>query len=95
LSAKLGRLRLRGYAREVGMTSTATIEYSHAEREDDEDDGWRGPSSGREFPCVIATCDRGGHSVEIWGHGINSVKRALATLSRECSCGAHWHEAGE
>jgi hypothetical protein len=47
------------------------------------------------IPCVYAAClagDGPGDSVgPIWGDGEDSIKRALATLTAECSCGARWH----
>ncbi len=49
---------------------------------------------GYEGDCVIAVCEEGeGRTEPVWGHGDRSVKRALATLSKVCSCGARWHEA--
>lgn len=64
------------------MKSLAEIAYTSAENED-----------GRERECLFATCleseDRVG---PVWGQSEASVKRALAQLTEECSCGAQWHE---
>ena len=58
-----------------------TIEYASEENDD-----------GIEVDCVYVTCTRSGDEVgPIWGHSEASVKRALATLSEECSCGAGFH----
>jgi hypothetical protein len=44
-------------------------------------------------PCVYAECAETGYVAgPVWGHGEASVKRVLATLTAECSCGAGWHE---
>ena len=46
--------------------------------------------------CVIAECTSSGDKTEpVWGHGPNSVKRALVMLSQNCSCGSRWHEAAD
>jgi hypothetical protein len=67
------------------MTEFAEIE--HTVEEDDE---------GRERACVYATCDASGDEVgPIWGDSEASVKRALATLTEECSCGADYHAVDE
>jgi hypothetical protein len=67
------------------MTNTASIEFT----DEDNDDGY-----GQD--CVYATCNESGDVVgPIWGHGDNSVKRALATLTEECSCGADFHLSEE
>jgi hypothetical protein len=43
--------------------------------------------SGREQPCIYATCNTTDHRVgPIWGQHEGSIRRALATLSKECSC---------
>jgi hypothetical protein len=48
--------------------------------------------TGREQECVTARCLETGQVTEaIWGTGINSVRRALATLTEECGCGARFH----
>ena len=42
--------------------------------------------------CVYAECLMSGDRVgPVWGHGDASVRRALATLTEECSCGATFH----
>jgi hypothetical protein len=47
---------------------------------------------GRLADCVYARCDESGDTAgPVWGHGERSVKRALATLSEECSCEARYH----
>lgn len=62
-------------------TAYADVEYGEQENED-----------GIDVPCVYVTCQRSGETVgPIWGDGDASVKRALATLSGECSCGAPFH----
>lgn len=62
---------------------TATAEIDITEEEND---------SGVVIPCVYATCNDSGDSIgPIWGDGEASVKRALATLTEECSCGATFH----
>ena len=49
--------------------------------------------AGYDTACVYATCLTSGDSVgPIWGDGPASVKRALATLTEECSCDATFHE---
>jgi len=61
--------------------SPATVEYT----EEDNDRG---------FPqdCVYVECSNSGYRVgPIWGHGEASVRRALAQLTEECSCGAAFH----
>lgn len=65
---------------------TATIEYTVRDSE----------QTGVPVPCVFATCMGSNDSVgPIWGHGDNSVKRALSELTGSCGCGATWHEAGD
>lgn len=67
------------------MTAHATIEMTTETNED-----------GREMPCVYATCSSSDETVgPVWGHGDASVKRALAMLSAECSCGTRWHSEDE
>ena len=47
---------------------------------------------GNPQTCVYAECCTSGDSVgPIWGDGEASVKRALAELTAECSCGAGYH----
>lgn len=42
--------------------------------------------------CVFAECLDSGHvSGPVWGHGEASVKRVLALLTEEDSCGASFH----
>jgi len=62
-------------------TSTATIDFDIREND-----------SGVDVDCVFARC----HTSEcvvgpIWGHGQASIRRALATLTDECDCGADFH----
>ncbi len=65
----------------MSWKSLATIDYTTEENED-----------GREMDCVFATCEESDETVgPIWGHGEASVKRALATLTEECGCGAKFH----
>ena len=46
--------------------------------------------------CLYATCEDGGTQVgPVYGHGENSVKRALAQLTEECDCGATFHADAE
>lgn len=47
-------------------------------------------------PCVYATCLFLGTRVgPIWSHSDQAVKRALASLTRECECPAKFHRAME
>ena len=65
------------------MAEYADIEFTDAEDE-----------HGIERDCVIATCHASGESTEpVWGHSGRSVRRALAELSENCSCGARFHKA--
>jgi hypothetical protein len=42
--------------------------------------------------CVRAVCQESGHKTDpVWGSNTSSIRRALATLTEECSCGATWH----
>jgi hypothetical protein len=42
--------------------------------------------------CIYATCTRVGDKAgPVWGVQTPSVKKALATLTDECACGARWH----
>ena len=64
--------------------SRALAEIEESEEENDE---------GRMQPCIYATCEESGDTVgPIWGTAENSVLRALATLTEECSCGASFHD---
>lgn len=46
--------------------------------------------------CVYAECLESGIRVgPIWGRGEASVKRALATLTEQCTCGARFHYEGD
>ena len=46
--------------------------------------------------CTYATCSISGDEVgPIRGTSEASVKRALATLTEECSCGARFHLEGQ
>jgi hypothetical protein len=48
---------------------------------------------GFDQECVYAVCSVSGDEVgPVWGTGEASRKRALATLTEECSCGAKFHE---
>lgn len=63
----------------------AEIEYTTEENDE-----------GFECDCVYASCYVSGERAgPIWGHGEASVKRALATLTEECSCSAKFHTADE
>lgn len=47
---------------------------------------------GSEVPTVTARCcDSGDESEEIFGDHERSIRRALASLSAACSCGARFH----
>jgi hypothetical protein len=47
-------------------------------------------------PCVYATCQFTGKRVgPIWTHSMAAVKRAMATLTRQCPCPARRHQARE
>lgn len=57
---------------------------------------------GFEQDCVIVTCQESGDSTPevvdgdeepVWGHSPKSVRRALALLSENCSCGSRYHKA--
>lgn len=62
--------------------SYADIEYGTEENE-----------MGYETPCVYARCHESEYCCgPIWGDGPESVKRALATLTEECECGATFHK---
>ena len=62
-------------------TQTASIEETSEEND-----------NGIEVDCIYATCDKSLDQVgPIWGTGEASIKRALATLTEECSCGAKFH----
>ena len=51
---------------------------------------------GRLRPCVYVQCVQSRHWVgPIWGDEERSVKRALATLGEQCSCGGGWHNEVE
>lgn len=39
---------------------------------------------GIEIDCVLVTCSRCGHQVQILGTSNNSIKRACATLNEQC-----------
>ena len=65
--------------------STAIIDYATVENDD-----------GIEVDCVIATCNESGVGTEpVWGQHDASIKRALATLTSQCSCGAQFHREGQ
>ena len=65
--------------------SKASINYTEEENEED-----------RIQDCIYATCEVSGDAVgPVWGHSEASVKRALATLTEECSCGAGFHHSAE
>lgn len=67
------------------MRAIADIEHS----EEENDNGFL-------TPCVYAICTVSDDKVgPIWGDSEASVKRALATLSEECSCGAGFHAQEE
>jgi len=43
---------------------------------------------------VVAFCREGQYESEpVWGHGVRSVRRALAQLRDVCPCGARYHAA--
>lgn len=63
------------------MRAIADIEHGEEENDD-----------GRLQVCVYAVCTVSDDKVgPIWGDSDASIKRALATLSEECSCGAGFH----
>ena len=65
------------------MASEAEIEFTKREH----------PDSGRMQDCVIATCTASEESTDpVWGHGVASVRRALAML-KDCDCGERYHKA--
>ena len=51
----------------------AYVSYETKENED-----------GIEVDCVLITCSRCGHQVQIWGDNAKSIKRACATLNEQC-----------
>lgn len=62
---------------------SATIHFRHAKNE-----------NGHRQICVYAECDLAGAVVgPIWGHSEQTVKKAVATLTRECDCPAKFHRA--
>ncbi len=62
--------------------ATATIEFTREHHDD----------SKIPRECVYARClDSGCKVGPIWGHGDRSVKRALASLTENCECGARFH----
>ena len=61
--------------------SQAELDYTTEENDD-----------GCEVDCVVATClESGDESGTIYGRHSASIKRALATLTEVCSCGAKFH----
>ena len=57
---------------------------------------WATSSRGYQQKCVYARCRAADERVgPIWGHGENSVKRALCTLTEQCWCGTKFHKEGE
>lgn len=64
--------------------TTAKAKIEHATEDNEQ---------GRETACTYATCEISGDIAgPIWGIGVNSVKRALSTLTEVCSCSAEFHE---
>jgi hypothetical protein len=62
------------------------LRLSYCTVEETEEEG----DYGTDVPCLYATCQTTGHKVgPIWGQGQRSVRRALATLSEQCSCGRY------
>jgi hypothetical protein len=56
---------------------------SYCTIEETEEEG----DSGREQPCIYATCNTTDCRVgPVWGQHERSIRRALAMLSQECSC---------
>lgn len=52
--------------------------------------------SGKRQPCIYAQCQIGDTVVgPIWGHAEQSLRAALAELSRNCECPARFHVATE
>jgi hypothetical protein len=44
--------------------------------------------------CVWAMCEMSNARFgPVWGHSENSIKRALASLTKECDCPARFHNA--
>lgn len=61
----------------------AAAKITHTEEENDD---------GRLQACVYATCcESDDDAGPIWGDSEASVKRALATLTENCGCGADFH----
>lgn len=47
---------------------------------------------GEKQLCVYAQCTYGGTTAgPIWGHTDQSVRRCLATLTKQCDCGRTYH----
>jgi hypothetical protein len=63
------------------VQQAADVEFGQAEDE-----------NGHDRPCVFASCGASDIQVgPIWGQSDASVTRALATLTKECNCGASFH----
>jgi len=46
--------------------------------------------------CIFATCLFSDQTVgPIWGHSDATMRRALATLTKECECPSKFHQARE
>lgn len=51
-------------------------------------------AKGQRQACVRAECHRSGRgTVPVWSHTSQAVRRALATLTEICDCGATYHRA--
>jgi hypothetical protein len=71
----------REAAKERAKPAPASVDYSRALNE-----------RGYYNRCVYVACSRTGDEVgPIWGHGPNSVTRALVMLTQSCSCGSRFH----
>ena len=48
---------------------------------------------GHKQICVFVECSFSGcQAGPVWGHSDQSIRRALATLSKECDCPAKFHK---
>jgi hypothetical protein len=63
----------------------ATVHFTTEKNDDDHDQ-----------PCIYVWCQFTDIKIgPVWGHGDASVKRALATLTKECDCPARFHSKRE
>lgn len=67
--------------RKSRFKAPATVHFDQARNE-----------KGHKQLCVYAQCQYGGAGVgPVWSHTDQAVRRALATLSKQCNCGRPFH----